>query len=310
MDLSIIIAHRGDVLGLWATLTSCETDLHGSGIDYEYRICTNGFDYKSDVEIEHTLHGLNVAKKLGLHIHNDEVLSPPSARMKAANGATGKYLCFLDNHCVIGRDYFRRIKLDFETYPMDSLHSVTIYQPQGQESYEYVLSLQKNFWTSECKIYPVIPHKPYRIAVAGHGGFAIRREVFEEVGGYWDGFVGYAGEESYLDLKLAMLNKTNWLDPYLKHFHYAGRRGYPRHFSDDYYRNMMMCANIIGGSEWLNKVADSFTKTLRLKSDATMFDLYTQAEEWSREYAAQFAVRRLRSLDEQLVLFREQDVSC
>ena len=49
---------------------------------------------------------------------------------------------------------------------------------------------------------------------------------------------GYGAEETCLDLKMALLDKTNYLDATLGYFHYPGVRGYPRHNSDDYFRNL------------------------------------------------------------------------
>jgi hypothetical protein len=47
-DFSIIIAHRGNTLGLWATIHSCEVELAGSDFDYEYIVVTNGEESKYD----------------------------------------------------------------------------------------------------------------------------------------------------------------------------------------------------------------------------------------------------------------------
>jgi hypothetical protein len=92
------------------------------------------------------------------------------------------------------------------------------------------------------------PFKPHRIAVGNHGSWFCRRSVFEEVGGYGpEGLItGYAGDEHYFDLKMALLDKTNWLDPVMVNYHYtknvgAMHKGYPKHFSADYYRNQMTC---------------------------------------------------------------------
>ena len=75
------------------------------------------------------------------------------------------------------------------------------------------------------------------------GSWFCRRSVFESVGGYGpeDLITGYAGDEHYFDLKLALLDKTNWVDPIMVNYHHtknvgAMPKGYPKHFGDDYYR--------------------------------------------------------------------------
>jgi hypothetical protein len=308
MDFSIIIAHRGDPMGLWATIASCESDLTRTKFKYEYRICSNG-EEKESATIAQLIKALRDAGKIGFYEHHKEPLSPPTARQQATIGAQGRILAFFDNHCVLSKTYFERIAHDIDHYGMDEVHSTTIFFPGEISNYEYKLSLEKNFWTDSAKTLPEHEYKPYRVAMGGHGGFAVRRDVWEEVGGYWNGMVGYGGEEPYLDLKMALMGKSVWIDPLLLHYHYAGFRPYKRHFTDGYYRNMMMAANIIGGSGWLDKVYNSFTKQAKLKSDKTMFDLYMEAEEWSREHAAEIAAKRKYTLEEVLLQFKTQNVS-
>lgn len=319
-DFNICIAHRGDPMGLWATIHSCEIELANQGFDYDYIICVNGEeDVRRSLKASRVLHMdtercaqfLNKAGKLKhLTIHQKSI-SPPSARNETARYADGKYMFFFDNHCLVDKDYFRRAIADFEHYGMDMLHSTTRFFQGEQPAYEYKLKLAQNFW-AEAYAIPNSPNpcKPYRIACGGHGGFAVKTNVWKEVGGYWDGFTGYGGEEVYFDLKMAMLDKINYIDPLVVHWHYAGHRGYARHYSDDYFRNMMMCANIIGGEEWLYKVYGNFERHTKQNSGVTMYDLLMQADAKSREHAKWFASIRKRTLDEQLELFRQDAVPC
>jgi hypothetical protein len=319
-DFNIVIAHRGDTIGLWATVHSCEIELERSGFDYSYLICANGEGEternrpKSEfvhIDTKRVLDFLNKAGKLGYARILQGSVSPPTARQLALEKADGKYLFFFDNHCLVAKDYFRRALLDFDKYNMDMLHSTTKFFAGDISTYHYILRLEKNFW-AEGATSPDANNefKPYPIAAGGHGGFAIKRDVWNEVGGYWNGFVGYGGEEMYFDLKMALLDKTNWIDPQLIHYHYAGRRGYPRHYTPDFYRNMMMCANIIGGESWLYKVYDSFEKNYPKPKSAVMYDLLMQAEAQSRKHAKELSVLRRRTLDEQLVFFREHAIAC
>jgi len=102
-----------------------------------------------------------------------------------------------------------------------------------------------------------------------------------------------AGDESYFDFKLALLDRTNWLDPTMTHWHHTHAlggvpRGYPQHYSDDYYRNLMTCALVIGGEKWLNKVYSNFRTQPRLGS-TTMFELYEDAIASGEEHAKYLA---------------------
>jgi predicted glycosyltransferase involved in capsule biosynthesis len=308
-DFNIVIAHRGPTLGLWATIQSCEIELARTNATYSYLIVSNGDKIDRDFEI--MMDFLNKTGKLGYMHHTDDVMSPPSARQLAAEHADGEILFFFDNHCLVAQDYFKRSLADYAHFGdrMDMLHSVTTFYAGDNLHYHYKLSLQKNFWASS-SVVPQDNLRPYRIAAGGHGGFSVRRKVWEELGGYWNGFVGYGGEEIYFDLKAALFGKKNWIDPQVIHHHYAGVRGYARHYTDEYFRNMMMCANIIGGEEWMYKVYKNFsTNYIKLPTGQNMYDLLMEATEKSAAHAASIASVRHRTLDEQLILFREQNVA-
>lgn len=321
-DFDIVIAHRGDAMGLWLTIHSCEIDLARSGFDYRYLICVNGEENsknsfttdlgKMNIDTSRVIEFCSGSGKLGHLTVLQESIAPPTARQICTEHSDAKYMFFLDNHCLVSRDYFKRAVMDFEKYDMDMLHSTTKFYEGPIESnlcYEYKLKLDYNFW-AEAQPLPQFGYKPYRIAAGGHGGFAVKSDVWREVGGYWKGFNGYAGEEMQVDLSYAMLNKTNYIDPLMIHYHYAGSRGYSRHYTPEYYRNMLMCANIIGGDKWMYKVYESFSTKFIQPLKISMYDILLQAETRSRDYAAEFATRRVRTLDEQLRYFRDNDISC
>lgn len=311
MDFSINIAHRGDPLGLWLTIHSCDIELQNSGFEYEYRIVANGTGGdKITKDLENIIHFVDKSGRLGSYKNYKEALTPPLARQRATIGAKGDLLFFLDNHCLVDKDYFKRAVLDFKTYDMDMLHSSTMFYSAEFKHFHYRLKLKHNFWAESAPV-PHHPFKPYRIAAAGHGGFAVRKSVWEEVGGYGpEGlFEGYGGEEMYFDLKMALLDKSNWLDPKVIHYHYAGQRGYARHYSDDYYRNMLTCALVIGGEKWLNTVYASFTKHPKMLTGKTLFQIMEEAYERGAQHALHMASIRHRTLDEQLAKFRDDQVA-
>lgn len=306
-DFTIVIAHRGNPMGLWATIQSCEIDLERTDYKYNYCIACNG-DRTFDVEISRTLHYLDKLGKLKQSLWHPEPWAPPTARQFATTFADGKYLFFFDNHCLVSPQYFTRALLDFKTYPVDVLHSSFRYYSGEGTHYHYKLSLEKDFW-AKAVLHPTDAAKPYPIAVSGHGGFVVKRDVWDEIGGYWTGFQGYGGEETYFDLKAWMMGKQVWVDPRLVHYHYAGRRTYSRHYTDDYYRNMMMAANIIGGERWAYKVYGNFEKSVKLQSQQSMYDLLQEALSRSAEHAVELASKRTKSLDELLPWFEHNNIS-
>lgn len=310
-DFTIIIPHRGSALGLWATIHSCEEDLQRFEGTYNYVIVTNGEPV--DESTDQVIVNLKTAGRLRKHLHFDEPVAPPVARQRGSNEADGELLFFFDNHCLVGRQYFERALLDFETQDIALLHSTTVFHSGEGEHFEYELTLNANFWAQSARLPHQGAHRPYRVAAAGHGGFAVRREVWQRCGGYGPEslFVGYAGEELACDLKLWRMGEEVWLDPKLRHYHYAGMRGYPRHYYDEYYTNLLVSAHVAGGEKWLYNTFDSFvTKChLRLGKSAPWFDVLQTAYNRSAEYARAVDAKSIRSLDETLAYFKANQIA-
>lgn len=308
IDFSIIIAHRGNPMGAWMTIQSCEVDFLNTDLTREYIVVSNGNEESADTH--NHMASLKAKGLLKHYSHRDEPMSPPTARNFGATHADGTYLAFFDNHCIVLPTYFRRAKACFERYDMDSLHSAYHYDIWGLPSFHYKLKLKGTFWGEESQI-PEHTLLPYKIAMGGHGGFVVKNSTFKEVGGYWDGFVGYGGEEPYFDLKLAMLDKTNYTDPGMRHIHYVGKRGYQRHFTQDFSRNMMMAAHIIGGEKWMYSTFSSLMKATKMRfTDARLYEVMQEAYYKSEGHAAWLASVRKRTLEEQLQVFRTSLVAC
>jgi hypothetical protein len=309
VDFTIVIAHRGNPMGLWATVHSCEMDLEDTSFKYNYVIVPNGVD-KVPPEDEQLKIMMERGGTLRDWIFSPEPMSPPTARQLGAESANGKFIAFFDNHCLIKPGYFKRAYRDMEGKKMDMLHSTTRFYMNHESCYHYKISkhLQKNFW-GDAATEPM-EEVPYRMAMGGHGGFIIRKKVWDEVGGYGPlGLLdGYGGEESLLDLKMWMLGKEIWIDPKLIHYHYNGLRGYSRHYTNDYYRNMMMAAYIIGGEAWQHKVYMSFMKDSKSR-EVDLFDCFVKAQERGAGYAKWLEGKRQKTLDELLEWFPTQNVA-
>lgn len=312
-DFSIIIPHRGDGIGLWATIHSCEDDLKFSTkkYDYNYVIVTNG---ELGTEVKQTLDALEKSGRLLAHKHFDQPITPPLARTIGVELSDSEILFFFDNHCLVSRHYFDRAMIDMQNPEIDMLHSTTIFYNGQSPQYHYKLKLKYNFW-AESAAFPTNPMKPYKIGAGGHGGFVIRKSTWNEIGGYGpsDLFKGYGGEEMAFDLKLWRLGKTVWLDPLLIHYHYNGNRGYPRHFSNEYYTNLLVSALVIGGPKWFNIVFESFItgSHMQIKSSCPkpMYDLGEIAYKRGIEYSKELDKIAKFTLDELLLKWIPELVS-
>jgi hypothetical protein len=297
-------------LGLWSTLHSCEEDLQGIDLAHNYVVVTNGCELLP--EEKQTLAYLRRDGLLLEHVHSDEALSPPVARQRGAAVADGDLLFFFDNHCLVGKRYFERAVADFDHVGCDMLHSSTRFYAGDFIHYQYRLMLDYNFW-GDSQFEPSYEYKPYTIAAGGHGGFVVRRDVWNDAGGYGpeELLKGYGGEELLFDLKMWRLGHNNYIDPKLIHWHYTGDRGYTRHYTDEYYVNMMVTAHVIGGETWLYRLYDSFANRshLRIRPQKTMYELLEDAYNRSAQYAKELDSKAQYSLDELLVKFRLEQVA-
>lgn len=305
------------MLGTWSTLHSCNIALQDSGYDYEICLSINGeaenrkkqhcLSMSACRDTQSVLHFLKKSGKAGRSVVRQGAVSPPTARQLIADKATGKYIFFLDNHCLVTPKYFELAMQEFDRSPVDLLHSSTFFYDGENASYHYMLTLEENFWATSSKD-PFHPTKAHPIAAGGHGGFAVRRSVWEDIGGYWNGFTGYGGEELSIDLQMWMRGYEVWMHPKMIHYHWAGRRPYARHFTAEYYRNMMMSANIIGGEKWLNRVYQTFSTKYPELVRHPVFDLYQEAYYQSEPHARELSKLYIRSLDEQLEWFKRKGI--
>lgn len=317
-DFSIIIAHRGDALGLWATVHSCQMELENSGYNYEYCICANGEAEKRikdgtrnlilSQDLNNVLQFLSKSGHGGYTKILQRSISAPTARQMVARKAKGKYLFFLDNHCLVRKGYFDHAMWTFKRGLADLIHSTTRFYDGEKTAYEYKLTLEDNFW-GVAKEEPVSAYNAYPVATGGHGGFAVKASVWKDIDGYWEGFTGYGGEELTTDLQLWMRGYKILLHPQMIHYHWPGRRPYARHFTPDYYRNMLMSANIIGGEEWLYKTYSNFSRNYPAPAHLSFYDILTEAYYRSSDYAELVRRASIRTFKEQLTFFSDNGIS-
>src|SRR3954468_18864178 len=177
MSISVCIPSRGPAIGLWATIAS----LQAAGLtDFHVALSTP----KIEPHVVMESYGVNIYSFA-------EPMIPPTARNLAASYATGDYLLFVDDHCIVPPRVVEAIKL----YRTDVLHFP--YRPQaGANAPTYyhftgIKSMVEGDYVKE----PLVDG-PSRIASANHGCFAVKRSVWEKMGGYAMPYDGFGGEEA------------------------------------------------------------------------------------------------------------------
>jgi hypothetical protein len=347
-SIDIIIPHRGDKIlsgklghltldkpmsvGLLMTLMTCEDALKETNLNYRYIIVANGVA-DSGPEREGLDGALEFLDKTGRgKVLETPASSPPAARNAGVSAGSGDLLFFFDNHCYVDKNYFTSAVKTFESRNADSVRGITVFtnprNPSGgsKNHYHYGHDLEKTFLGRWSEIPPVtllpaaLIHSlrsndrrapAYRIASSGHGAFAVKRTTWDEVGGYWDGFVGFGGEETYFDFKLALMGKTIWLDPNMSHEHFLlGQKSYK--VWAELAENLLVVANVIGGTHWAERNAAYFHSgnVLHGGQDKQYYDaMLRRAIDRSEDHAKWLASKRVRTLEEQLELFKAEHVA-
>jgi glycosyltransferase involved in cell wall biosynthesis len=120
-----------------------------------------------------------VMQDYGVKFYIADNFNPPEGRNFAASIATGKRLVFMDDHVLPTGDWFQQVaELDKDLlhgpYKTSIGTAPTYYHFYGQAS-----MVEGDYSrTALCDT-------AYRCGSAGHSNFAVRRDVFVRVGGYW-----------------------------------------------------------------------------------------------------------------------------
>lgn len=299
---------------LWATINSLEFELQEAKLDFEFSIVSNGD--KQSVDLKQTIGELKRTTDYLVHFeHTDEPLTPQAARTRAFQNSTGKYVFFADNHILVCPGFFKRLMHDWElASDADILHSATQYYPKDLVLYGYKLQLKRDFWGTAESI-PYYSHKPFPIAAGGHGGVGVKRSSFEKYGGYHlsSSFVGYAGEELSTDLSVWLQGGKVYMSPLSIHRHWAAAtRGYSRHHSSDFYKNLFSCAYILAdrtAEEYTYPMLKHFKKQAKPYQSKSMLSLMWDAKERSQPYTEWLRARRNKTLEELLHWFLTNEIS-
>ena len=233
--LSICIPSRGRAELLWATICACELAL--KGMEREYIIHLNGKTYDNprtfgdNPEPMDEPHYLirNNSDGAVKYLYSAEPIPPPIARNECAKIATGDYLVFFDDHCLPDPDWFTKL-LELDKDIVHSSYSTHV----GYHRYYHFIHLgDPNPLKGDYSRAP-LSQEPYQCASAPHGGFGVKRAVWDALGGYGDFWQGFGGEEAYFDMLAAKKGFEVWMHPQMHFYHFSCRaetRGYDKGFN-------------------------------------------------------------------------------
>lgn len=204
---------------VWYTTASAISNLEILGEPYEIVIVMNG-EYPMAASLTHDHSAVKII------FAGASVDSPQTARHLGVQSSRGDVLFFLDAHVVLPPEFFSRILEDMRATSADFIGAA--HRFIGSNFYAHRIAWNDYLWGGEILHEPPNGDRPVKVAVHPHGAFAITREAYDAVGGYWGGIKGFGGEESQLCYKLWLLGRTCWVTPRTYHWHWlspGSRRG-------------------------------------------------------------------------------------
>jgi hypothetical protein len=181
-------------------------------------------------------------------------LSHWQSKNLAVQNSTGRFLCFVDAHCVVSRDAL------FNMYQYYKEHherlNGTLHLPLTYHIMEYhklIYKLAGDVSKGEVHYsFSAYRHadEPYQVPCMSTCGMMMTRSLYDFLGG-WPTELGiYGGGENFLNFCLAVTGKTVNIMPGHPLCHHGDKRGYSWNF-DDHLRNKYIATYCFGGEDFL-----------------------------------------------------------
>jgi glycosyltransferase involved in cell wall biosynthesis len=238
-----------------------------------------------------------VRKGVFKYVRYDDKLSHWNAKNVGVKVSSGKYLLFLDAHCIVKRDSIRKM-IEFlrSKEGIEKVGGVHGYICYILDSHRLEYRVQTKFFGYQfCSACPPPDSngRPYKVCVMSTCGMMSPRYAFDELGGWNTEFGIYAGGESYINWKQSTCGYPHWIHPESVIWHFADKRGYSWNHND-YVRNSFIAAYCVGGDEYLNQQVEARKSKDNLKILQNMADDVRQKCKEDRDFIASKQVMTLR----------------
>jgi glycosyltransferase involved in cell wall biosynthesis len=249
-ELSVIVPFVNEWPQVIFTLRSIIEELDGR-VDYEI-IAVNNYAQKvaeqKREEDKGGEHVRNIAKLHGgrlKYIKWDEKLSHWNAKNVAVAASTGKFLCFIDAHCIVGRNsLYNMFQLYRENFKElnGTIHLPLTYHILEQHKLIYALQVRRDDgWIHYTFCGYRNGNAPYEVPCMSTCGMMMTRWLYGELDG-WPSQLGiYGGGENYMNFVLAVLGYKKWIMPGRPLYHHGEKRGYS-YEGGDYIKNQALAA--------------------------------------------------------------------
>ncbi len=237
------------------------------------------------------------------YVAYDKKLSHWQAKNEGIKQATGKFLLFVDAHCIADRDSIYNMLCWYREHheEMDG----TLHLPLTYHILEYHKLIYKLVANPEIGEYHYSftgyrdGKAPYQVPCMSTCGMMMTRKLYDELGG-WPTELGiYGGGENFINFCLAVMGKKKWIMPGGALHHHGDKRGY--HWNgDDMIRNRTIAAYCSGGRKRAKLMLDN-----RKGRPAVLTKIYYDVLEKCADHRAIIREKQVIDLDEWVDKWRE-----
>ena len=257
IELSVIIPYCNEFPQNIFTIQNIAQELQG--LDFEILAVNNFCDEAAaqDREQDTGFEVMEASAKVNpwlKSLHYKDKLSHWQAKNYAVKHSSGRFLWFVDAHCIVARNAGRNMFKFYKKY--HSLLNGTIHLPLTYKIlesrkliYKLVAEMDKGivdyrFTSFSEQSY----HSPFETPCMSTCGMMMTRDLYDEIGG-WPVELGiYGGGENFINFTMAVLGKSKHVFPRGCLFHHGAKRGYNWNYND-YHRNRTIATYIFGGQD-------------------------------------------------------------
>lgn len=172
-------------------------------------------------------------------------IGPGPARNLGVKAAQGNLLVFLDAHIIVNNRWLDQLLSHFTDPEVCAVAPVLGgFNPTHPDVYGFTLDKNlKPVWVTK----PIVEFSP--VALAGVGCLALRRDIFEKLGGFDEAMKGIGYDDLDLCLRLWTYGYNVYLDPAVRVLHFFRRqKPYPVAGRDVIYNFLRVCFRHYNGS--------------------------------------------------------------
>jgi glycosyltransferase involved in cell wall biosynthesis len=233
-------------------------------------------------------HFTNLRSRRVKYLPYTEKQSHWCAKNHGIKNSTGKYVFFLDAHCILGNETLKNMiefleKKEQANEKVGAVHcyhnAIMMNQPK-----EYELKFGKlayRFMTGQ-NILMGKTKEPYQIGVATTDGMMVPRKVFDELGAWHPEFGIRAGGEAYMNFKQSTCGYPHFMHPKANFYHFKAAHYKYRTIYTDWARNNFICAYTCGGDEWLDDAYKTYVGRRKITKE-TGDKFYAEIKEKCKE---------------------------